>query len=125
MSARSVVERYLKDVLGGEKTEPEMLVSDEELLRRTVALHSGFPDLAVRVSALLGEGDLVAAHFRASGTHLGLVFGVPPTGRRCEASCTAVYRVEDERIADAWVTWDTLSLMEQLGAIERVPTVSA
>jgi hypothetical protein len=36
-----------------------------------------------------------------------------------------VYRVRDDRISEAWVTWDHLSLLEQLAAVERVATVSA
>jgi len=73
----------------------------------------------------VAEGDLVAAHLRARGTHLGLFQGAPPTGRQCEMRCTGIYRVEGERITEAFVTWDTLSLMEQLGAVERVAAVSA
>ena len=128
MSARAVVDRYLTEVLGGSDStsvDVEELVSDEELAARTETMRSGFPDLEVDVTALVAENDLVAAHFHAQGTHLGLYQGVPPTGRRWEARCTGVYRVEHDRIVDAWVTWDTLSLMEQLGAIQRVSTVSA
>jgi steroid delta-isomerase-like uncharacterized protein len=126
MSALAVVEQYLTEVLGGSTAVAvQELVSSDELLRRTEVMRSGFPDLTVHLSTLLADGDLVAAHFRAQGSHLGLFAGVPPTGRLCEASCTAVYRVEDGRIAEAWVTWDTLSLMEQLGAVERVAAVSA
>jgi predicted ester cyclase len=101
------------------------VVSHDELLRRTETLQSAFPDLTVEPLALLAHGSLVAAHFCARGTHLGLFMGVPPTGRGCELRCTGIYRVEDERIAEAWVTWDSLALMEQLGAVERVAAVSA
>lgn len=126
MSARAVVEQYLTEFLGGSAAaDIEELVSSSELLHRTETIRAGFPDLTVHVGTLLADGDLVAVHFRARGTHLGLFAGVPPTARRCEASCTAVYRVEGGRIAEAWVTWDALSLMEQLGAVERAATVSA
>ena len=46
-------------------------------------------------------------------------------GNAWDAPCTAVYRVESGRIAEAWVNWDLLALMEQVGAVERVQTVSA
>ena len=33
-------------------------------------------------------------------------------GNAWDAPCTAVYRVESGRIAEAWVNWDLLALME-------------
>ena len=103
----------------------EVFVASEDLRQRTGILREAFPDLDVEVVSLVGEGDLVAVHIRARGTHLGLYQGVPPTGRQCEMRCTGIYRVVSGRITEALVTWDTLSLMEQLGAVERVADVSA
>lgn len=126
MSASAVVEEYLLDVLGGSKqVSAEAVVASEDLRRRTEILIDAFPDLDVDVVVLVAEGDLVAAHFRARGTHRGLFQGAPPTGRPCEMRCTGIYRVESGRITEAYVTWDTLSLMEQLGAVERAAAVSA
>ena len=126
MTPRQVVETYLTEVLGGDGVGSENeLVSSAELRQRTLSLRRSFPDLEVEPVVLVGESDLVAAHFKGRGTHLGLFQGVPPTGRACEARCTAIYRVENGRIAEVWGTWDYASLMEQLGAVERVATVSA
>lgn len=126
MTPRDVVRRYLSEVLGGARPESaDELLANDELERRTNRLRNAFPDLETETHVLLAEGGLVAAHFVGRGTHLGLYQGVPATGRAWEARCTAVYRIEGARIADAWITWDTLSLMEQLGAVERVATVSA
>src|SRR5262245_37630556 len=127
MTPRQVVERYLSEVLGGagDCTPVAELVSSPELQQRVDRLRSAFPDLEVETVALLADGDLVGCHLVARGTHLGLYQGVPATGKSWEAHCTAVYRVDAGRIAEAWVTWDNLSLLEQLEAIERVATVSA
>jgi predicted ester cyclase len=126
MPPRKIVERYLRDVLGGaELASVGDLVASDELRRRAVRLREAFPDLEVEPVVLLSERDLVAAHVVARGTHTGLYQGVPPTGRGWEARGTAVDRVGEHRIVDAWVTWDNLGLLEQLGAVERVATVSA
>lgn len=126
MGTREVVERYLGTGLAGATPGViQELVSDDALRRRTERFVEAFPDAAVTIDVLLAGGDLVAAHFTARGTHLGLWNGVPPTGNEWEARCTAIYRVDGDRIAEAWVTWDLLALMEQLDAIERVQTVSA
>ena len=101
------------------------LISDESLRQRVAGFRRAFPDVAVTTDLLLAEGDLVAGRFRGHGTHEGLFNGVPATGRTWDARCTAIYRVEDGRIAEAWISWDLLSLIEQLGGIERARTVSA
>lgn len=124
MTPRRVVERYVAEVLAGPGAADE-LVASSELRERSDRLRRAFPDLEVQTVVLVAERELVAGHFVARGTHLGLFQGVPPTGRRWEASWTGVYRVEDRQIVDAWVTWDHLSLLEQLAAVERVATVSA
>lgn len=126
MTPKTVVERYFTEVLeGAGPSSAAELVSSEELRQRTRSLRIAFPDLEVEIVTLVAEDELVAGHFVGRGTHRGLFNGVPPSGRSWEARGTAIYRVEDNRIAEAWVTWDQLSLMEQLGAVARVRDVSA
>jgi steroid delta-isomerase-like uncharacterized protein len=126
MQPKDVVERYLAEVLNGEgQARPEDLISGQTLRQRTTGFRRAFPDLQVTTHTLLVDGDLVAAHFTGCGTHQGLFQGVPATGRRWQADCIAVFRVVDGRIAEAWMHWDLLALMEQLRAIQRVRTVSA
>jgi len=75
-----------------------------------------FPDYRWELRHLLVERDLVAAHFRDSGTHRGAFLGVYPTGRRVETCEFAVYRVAAGKIAEVWVTADDLALLDQLRA---------
>jgi steroid delta-isomerase-like uncharacterized protein len=119
MKAKSVVARYAEEALNPE------LVSDSRLAQRDRAFREAFPDLELRPVVVAAAGGLVAAHFAARGTHVGLFQGVPATGRSWAAGCTALYRVDAGRIAEAWATWDQLALLEQLGAIERAAGVSA
>jgi steroid delta-isomerase-like uncharacterized protein len=121
-----VVRRYLDDALaGGDSSAFEALVSSDDLKRRSVSFRRAFPDLAVAVRLLIAEGDLVGVHLTGRGTHRGLFQGVPPTDRAWTAGCSAFYRVEAGRIADAWVNWDLLSILEQLGGVTRASTASA
>lgn len=126
VEAKSVVERFAGEVLTGRgPASAADLISDPLLRQQVVALRSGFEDLEIAVEMLLAEDDLAAGHFVARGTHTGFFAGVPPTGRSWRAAWTGVFRVGDGRIAEAWVTWDKLALLEQLGAVERAATVSA
>lgn len=51
-----------------------------------------FLDLEWRVDLVLAEGDLVAARWTATGTHLGAWGGAPATGRRVTFSGVNIFR---------------------------------
>jgi steroid delta-isomerase-like uncharacterized protein len=76
-----------------------------------------FPDLQWKVDLLLGEGDLVAARWTASGTNSGSWGGRPATGKRAEFSGVNIFRFgEHGKVVEIWNHRDDLGLMEQLGA---------
>jgi steroid delta-isomerase-like uncharacterized protein len=75
-----------------------------------------FPDLHNEIELLLAEGDLVSAHQRWTGIHGGEFLGVAATGKAVEFTSTAVLRIRDGLIAEAWDEVDMLGLLQQLGA---------
>ena len=75
-----------------------------------------FPDLRHEITLILAEGDLVAAHQLWRGTHGGEFMGVAATGKTVEFSSTAILRIADGLIAEAWDEVDVAGLMGQLGA---------
>lgn len=74
-----------------------------------------FPDASETLLDLVAEGDKVAARHHFRGTQLGPMGSLPPTGRVLDATYIAIYRVENERIAEAWAEWDNLAGLKQLG----------
>lgn len=66
------------------------------------AFLTAFPDLRHEILIILAEGDLVSAHQRWTGTFGGPFMGHPPSGRRVSFTSTAILRVSDGRIAEAW-----------------------
>ena len=43
--------------------------------------------------------------------------GMPATGKQATVTGITIDRIADGRIAESWDNWDTLGLMQQLGAI--------
>jgi len=126
VTAKDVVDQYLSEVVTGKgPAGPEDLIANAVLGQRLAALRGAFPDLSLATEQLVGTDDMVAVHATATGTHRGNFHGVPPTGRRWQASYTAIMRVADGRIVDFWENWDQLAILEQLGAVRRVEGVSA
>jgi steroid delta-isomerase-like uncharacterized protein len=75
-----------------------------------------FPDLEWRVDLVLGDGDLVAARWTASGRHSGAWGDVGPTGKRAIFSGVNIFRFGDEgKVVEIWNHRDDLGLREQLG----------
>ena len=76
-----------------------------------------FPDARWRVDIVLGEDDLVAARWTATGTHTGAWGDSEPTGKAATFSGVNIYRFgPDGKVAEIWNHRDDLGLMEQLGA---------
>jgi predicted ester cyclase len=77
-------------------------------------LHRAFPDLHVTTEDLIADGDKVAGHNSATGTHRGEYMGRPPTGRTVTYDEIVILRFVGERIAESWAVVDVLSQLRQL-----------
>lgn len=116
--SRAVVRTYLKEVSGRDKT-PEVLseyVSSEGLIEHILDIESAFPRYTLEILDLVAEDDRVAARLLFRGTHRGDFHGIEPTNREATMSVAAFYRVEEGRIAEAWIQADGTDLVEQLMA---------
>lgn len=75
---------------------------------------AAFPDLVNEIELILAEGDLVAAHQIWRGTHEGEFLGVEATGKAVEFTSTAVLRIRDGLICQAWDEMDAAGVLTQL-----------
>jgi steroid delta-isomerase-like uncharacterized protein len=80
------------------------------------AVTRAFPDLDHDIKDMVAEGDKVAVRLNVTGTHKGEFQGKPPTGRILSLDEMAFLTIIEGRIIEGWVTSDTLSLMQQIGA---------
>lgn len=80
-----------------------------------------FPDYTGTTEAVVAADDHVTVRYTASGTHTGEYRGVEPTGHAAEWTGMAMYRIEDDEIAEVWLEEDRLGLLEQLELVEAPP----
>ena len=78
---------------------------------------TGFPDGAITIDELIADGDRVATRWTGRGTHTGELMGIPATGRQVTVGGMTLMRIVDGKSREDWITWDTLSMMQQLGAV--------
>lgn len=63
---------------------------------------TAFPDWSITIDNLIAEGDQVAAHWRARGTHTGRAWSIEPSGRQLDMAGITIVRVVNGKITDFW-----------------------
>jgi steroid delta-isomerase-like uncharacterized protein len=92
--------------------------SGPEAANQAVRLYrNAFPDARITVEDQVAEGDKVATRWSARGTHQGELTGVGPTGNRVEITGITISRIEGGKIAEDWINYDALGMLQQIGAI--------
>lgn len=95
-------------------------ISDPDVFKGMAsALRAAFPDLRVTVHETVAEGERAALRFTATGTHQGTFLGVAPTGRSFSITGMALGEWRDGKLLHGWNNIDLLSLLSQLGIVQR------
>ena len=96
---------------------PDILPGPEGVKEWAIMIRNGFPDIRITAEDFVAEGDKVAGRVDAEGTHNGEFCGVPPTGKTVTFSGINIMRIADGKIVEHWVQYDTMGIMQQIGAI--------
>jgi predicted ester cyclase len=117
---KALVRRLVDEVVNARDESVLDELADGEVAaaaRRWIGpFREAFPDFRMEIVQLVAEGDLVAAHFKCSGTHRGEWRGHAPTGRRFEAVDEAyIFEIVGGRLRSATAIEDNLTRMHQLG----------
>ncbi len=80
------------------------------------AFKAAFPDVAVTVHDMIGDGDRIGVRAEITGTHSGAWFGVAPTGKRFSMALHEFHRVENGRLTHTWHLEDWFGWLNQIGA---------
>jgi len=81
------------------------------------AFFVAFPDLHGTAEDVIAEGDRVVTRLTWKGTHKGDLMGIPASGRPVSFSMIQIQRIANGKIAEGWVTFDAMTMMQQVGAV--------
>jgi steroid delta-isomerase-like uncharacterized protein len=85
--------------------------------REVIETYRGaFPDVHMTIDDVVEQRDRVVIRWTARGTHTGELNGLAPTDRAVEVTGITIQRIAGNRVAEAWSNWDTLGLLQQIGA---------
>lgn len=78
---------------------------------------TAFPDAHFTVEDLIAEGDKVVSRYTFRGTHKGDMMGIAPTGKQVNITGIVVERIVNGKSEEAWLNFDALGMMQQLGKV--------
>lgn len=84
------------DQTGGRNDGPEGFA------RFVQAVRAALPDLKATIHHLVAEGNYVAMWNTATATHIGELFGMPPSGKRLSMKDFHFFRFVDGKIVEHW-----------------------
>jgi steroid delta-isomerase-like uncharacterized protein len=86
--------------------------------KRTAEMyHTAFPDSRIEVHEQISEGDLIVTRWTGKGKNDGELMGMAPTGKTVAVTGIAIARLASSKIVETWTCWDTLGMLQQLGAV--------
>src|SRR4030042_7079930 len=110
---------YSPGVVVHDPSRPEGIVGLEALKSQYRDTHTAIPDVKFSLDDLYLKGDKMAWVFTRSGTGTGSIhtpFGdLPPTGKTFRFSGVAVDRIVEGKIAEEWVYFNVLDILQPMG----------
>jgi len=76
---------------------------------------TGFSNIKFTIKDIFGQGDKLVKYWNFKGTHTGVFFGIPATGKPVSIDGTTLVRMSNGKIAEERDFFDNLDFMTQLG----------
>ena len=130
---KETVRRFIEEVFNQNPSQGVQEFADQDYMnhdptgksmqgasQNVAGFRSAFPDVHMTITQMLGEGDLVAVQWTASGTHqqpithLASEFAQPANGKSASVTGFSLVRFSGDKIAEVWNHWDTHHLLEQI-----------
>ena len=109
-------EIFAPDYVGHNPTDPQDVCGPEGAKELASLYRSAFPDVRLIIEEQVAEGDKVVTRWIANGTHQGEMMGIAPTGNQVRVEGITISHIQEGKIVQEWELFDTLGLMQQLGA---------
>jgi steroid delta-isomerase-like uncharacterized protein len=108
------------DYVGHDPARPEPIRGPQGAKENVNQYREAFEGAHITVKDQIGQGDSVATRWEGRGRHTGEIMGIPPTGKDVVVEGITVSRLEGGRIVEEWTNWNTLGMLQQIGAIPTV-----
>jgi predicted ester cyclase len=97
--------------------KPENVVGIDSMRAYYANFLTGFSDIRFTIVDIFGQGDKLVKYWNFKGTHTGVFFGIPPTGKPVDLDGTTLVRMSGGKIAEEQDFYDNLDFFTQLGLV--------
>jgi len=84
-------------------------------------IYAGFSDFNHSIEDVIVDGNKVACRVSITGTHNGDFQGIPASNKSIAVGAITIFRVENKRLSEHWISVDLLGIMTQIGAVPANP----
>lgn len=119
-TSRQFIKRFMEAMTSGAARSSDFVaqyISDKALIEHIAVFGQAFPGYSLEVHDTLAEGDKVVLRTTFHGVHKGEFQGVAPTNREVSMPLIIIYRIENDKIVEHWMTADVLGLMQQINSV--------
>jgi predicted ester cyclase len=103
--------------VGHDPAAPEPLRGVQGVKDFVNQYRSAFEGAQIKVERQIAEGEYVATRWEGRGRHTGELLGIEPTGKEVVITGQTCSRVVNGKIVAEQTNWDTLGMLQQIGAI--------
>ena len=97
-----------------------------EGVRQHVTMYrTAFPNVQFSVEDIFAMEDKVAVRWTASGKHMGSLMNMAATEKQATVMGISIFRIANGKIQETWFGWDTMDMMQQLGAVLHMGSESS
>ena len=105
------------DYVGHDPARPDPIRGPQGVKDNARDYRNAFEGARIIVKDQIAEGDVVASRWEGRGRHTGELMGIAPTGKDVVVEGINFSRIKDGRVVEEWSNWDTLGMLQQIGAI--------
>ena len=81
------------------------------------AIREAFPDLRTVIDDIFADGEKVVIRSTMKGSHRGTFMNMPASGKQIDVKGIDIVRMSNGKAVEHWGLFDSLTMMQQMGAI--------
>lgn len=113
----SVLDQLFAENMQDHNVRPGVPAGRVGLKQTITGVRAAFTDSHLSLEDAVVDGGKIAWRWTFSGTHTGVLMGIPATGKQIAFSGITIDRIANGQIVERWAQIDMLGMMQQLGVI--------